>query len=120
MKRAKVTRVSAASRGGADAQQVSEHEHALARSAKLERSAAMRRVMAMHRQKRLEQNKTISELATEREAFGTLGVMCDPQDLSWEWDVSKLLYNFIRDRVSFEFPRTHAGVPKCRRCAEST
>jgi hypothetical protein len=85
MKRAKVTRVSAASRGGA----------------KLDRSAAMRRVMAMHRQKRLEQNKAISALATEREAFGTLGIMCEPQDVSWEWDVSKLLYNFIRDSVEY-------------------
>ena len=99
MKRTKVSRVAAESRAGAAALQVSEHEHALAHSAELERIAVMRAVRAMNRQKRLEQDKTISELAMEREAFGPLGFMCEPQGVSWEWDMAKRLYNFIRDSV---------------------
>jgi len=99
-KRTKVSRVSAASRSGAAAQQVSEHENALAHSAELERIAVMIAARAMNRQKRIEQDKTIFELAKEREAFGPLGVMCEPQDVSWDWDMAKRLYNFIRDSVS--------------------
>ena len=106
MKRTKVSRVAAESRAGAAALQVSEHEHALAHSAELERIAVMRAVRAMNRQKRLEQDKTISELAMEREAFGPLGFMCEPQGVSLEWDVGKRLYNFIRDsvEVGLNFP----------------
>ena len=99
MKRTKVSRVAAESRAGAAALQVSEHEHALAHSAELERIAVMRAVKAMNRQKRLEQDKTISDLAMERGAFGPLGFMCEPQGVSWEWDMAKRLYNFIRDSV---------------------
>jgi len=101
MKPTKVARVAVEGRAGAAPLQVSEHEHALAHSAELERIAVMRAVRAMNRQKRRAHEKTISELAMEREAFGPLGSMCEAQGVSWEWDVGKLLYDFIRDSVEF-------------------
>ena len=53
----------------------------------------------MDRAKTLEQNKTALEMAAEREAFGTLGVMCRPTVWSSKWDVGRVLYDFIRDSV---------------------
>jgi len=94
-KRIKVTRVSAASRGGAAVLQVSEQERAL------ERRDAVHKKLAMIRQKRTMEDETIFKQATERQAFGPLSVMCEPQQVSWYWDIAKLLYNFIRDTVEF-------------------
>jgi len=101
-KRTKVIRVSAASRVGAAALQASQHERALERTAALERSAALERrdafskKVAMISQKKTMQDETIFTRATERQEFGPLDVMCE---VSWYWDMAKLVYNFIRDTV---------------------
>ena len=86
-KRTKGTCIPAASRGGAAALQLSEHERAE------ERTAAAHRLVVGRR----EQDDTILELAREREVFGHLGLMCEPHRVGWDWDAAKLLYNLIQD-----------------------
>jgi len=101
-KRAKVTRgdagggaASSASGGGAAQSKSSEQERVLARNAKVQENIKMDRL------KCLEQNKTVLDMATQREAFGPLGVMCKPTVWSSKWDAGKLMYDFVRDSVQY-------------------
>jgi len=101
MKRTKVSRISAGGHCGAAALQISKHERELARIAAEDRKYAVRKNFALIHQKRVMENEFIFKQVTEREAFGPLGVMCEPQEVSWDWDMAKRVYNFIRNTVEF-------------------
>jgi len=79
--------------GGGAAPKVSQQERALARHAEVQQ------LIKIGRLKVLEQNKTIVNMATEREAYGSLCVMCKPTVWSSEWDCGKLVYDFVRGVV---------------------